>query len=310
MKASFNAYYDLRFCPATFDFLNFLAVAAVLAHGRRLRVSVNAPAARNIGIESQHSAAHVELKYNNVIIKLLSLCRWVAEFEVVKDSHVIPVDGLDFPTIADLNRLGSDPWYSVFQLLPIQLEQLYSAGQKLPGPAFIPNADLVRGYRETVGPRAVIFHPRASVYNAARNTPRALFEGVADRFQSRGYDCFVVGDVEDEFAGLWSGSRIRGIPGAQFDLERRIAVSAAAHINVCWNGGSMVPLQFCGLRFISFATFNSAGGVVTSRDFFSRKGPIFGRTPSWYLPGQQVLDWSDGAGLSIDYLEQAVSRLL
>jgi hypothetical protein len=305
--------YDLTICPSTFDFVNFLAISSAVARGRGLHVIVNAPTVRNIGIEAQHSVDHVQMKFRNVILKLLSMCDWVKSFEVNKNQHELGIDSLhriEFPPPEDLRDLANKPWHSVFKCLPVQLEELYSAGVGLPSRGFRANSELVTSYASFMGPNAIIFHPRASRYNTNRNTPLTLFSQLADSLRGEGFDCFFIGDAEAGVGDGWLNSGIASLPGGAFDLEHRLAASSAARFNVCWNGGAMVPFQYSEVPFVSFGTFNSMGGAVTSRDFFDRKGPIFGRNPSWYVVGAQWIDWTDAQSISPQYMRNIVLELM
>lgn len=302
-------FYDLQICPTTFDFINFLAISASLANDRGLHVVVGAPDVRNIGVEREHSIDHVQIKFRNVVIKVLSMCDWVKSFEVKKLKGLIDAELLkrvEFPTAAQLQDLAQQPWHSVFQCLPIQLENLYRLNFKLPSRGFSANRELQSAYADIVGPQAVVFQPRASKFNSFRNTPVHLFSRLAERLRGRGYRCFVIGDAEDLLGDEWSNCGIDRLEGGQFDLEHRIAASLAARLNICWNGGAMVPLQYSAARFVSFGTYNSRGGPVTSREFFERKGPIFGKRPSWYLQDVQHIDWSDASTLTPEYMESVV----
>ena len=302
-------------CPLSYDIILFLAYANIISKelglGGFFHVLVIKNGFRNIGIESEYSQFHQERKFRNVIIQTLTLCKWVQDFQVCSASRpLLTRRDIVFPSPESRDKLKGRPEWMITPMTSGQLEGLYNSGKKNTEFGFTPSTDLRENYKIKFGEKALLLQARQSKFTSARNVPVPLFESLVIFLVERGLDVFYIPDCENP-DGLKSLEKFGAVPvlEAAFDYEIRLACSHAVLCNVIWNGGFAAPLQFTEATCCFFGNVNEEV-QISSRSFFERKGPSFGKLPPWLDPKKHFWDWRPVQEVDLGHLMTNIQRFV
>lgn len=304
--------YDTERNPLSFDFVYCLAICRALCDMNKLPpkfdVVLVSQGFRDVGVETEYSNEYRERKLRDVLISTATICKWVNSVNIIRGDTELPsYTGPTIPTPRALEHIGKLKNWQVTPMVGKQLEDIFKMGGRIPDPGFQASEEILQRYRPILS-NAVVFHPRVSLHNPKRNTDKSTMQYVARLLRSQGRDVFFVPDVEDIRAGFsWSDFEAEPLMEAAYDIEARVGVAECAASNLIFSGGGNASmLNFSRARFLWTGFFDDSSRV-TSRAFFSEKGPTMGKNPPWLDPASQVWDWTPRAEVTPKYM---VERLL
>ncbi len=313
------ASYDLSLNPLSFDFVNFLAIMRGICHKLSLEkkfdliIKAHSFGRENAGIETKYPQFHQQQKFNNIILRVASLCTWINSFYVLKDSRMqinLPC-ALRIPSIEMLEKSKNEslPQWVLTPMTGIQLSKMVETGGKIPEKGFVPNEFVLNHYKRILGERSLVLHPRCSMFSENRNTPLQLFKEISNYFQNRGFKVVLIPDYEDFMDRFsWIEAGVDYEVGPSQDIDHRLAIAEAATLNLVWNGGLTKVLHFSNAKFLETGHYIKEN-IVTSLDYFKRKGPAYGIQPNW-LEQFQVFDWTEKSDLTATMLIGKLEKIL
>ena len=318
-RKNLYASYDLSLNPLSFDFVNFLAIMRGLCCkfnlDEKFDLVIRAETLNRggAGIEDRYPDFHKKQKFNNIILRVASLCTWINTFYVVRTAgmNISMPCAMNVPdrNMLEKARKESLPQWMVTPMTGKQLSNMIKSGGRIPDRGFVPNEFILKHYKRILGERSIVLHPRCSMFSENRNTPLGLFKEVADYFAKKGFVVVLVPDYEDFLNGfVWSSLGLRFEVSASLDIEHRVGIAQAATINLTWNGGFTQPLHFSDSKFLETGHYIKEN-LVTSLEYFERKGPEYGVQPNWLEP-YQVYDWTEKSELNAEILIEKLELIL
>jgi hypothetical protein len=314
--------YDTKINPLSFDIVFWLAASRLITmkHARKpssFNVALCVDGYRDIGVEAEIPTQYRSIKSYSVLYKIISICNWVRDIQICRSGVPVLQNGaIFFPDRWSPGLQPStlrEPQHMFSPMTPLQIEQLL---RELPSSerdqfhldqGFDASRDEVDHLREIFG-RFILFHPRNSKFNLRRNTPHSLFAEVANSLRGKGYRILCITDLEDiDPKSEWRSS-FECVEWASTDPRLRVALALAAEHNVLWSSGNISPIFFSRARFSVFGVLNSSVNI-SNHDFLLRKGPIFGKNPSWYQSGQSM-NWVEASNLQPNQILAEVVRHL
>lgn len=306
--------YDTRYAPISHDLVTTLAILRAFFLVKAQPVSFNVilrmSSGRAVGVEASYPTDYVRKKIREVLVPILSNCRWVDSFALLgeKSELALETSRTVIPTAEQkaLRRPGVPEWM-ITPCTARQLEEVLTGKQVRLQDGFIPSDAALRYAKTRVPSGSVVIHPRCSVFRPEGNTPPSLFARLTERVGKK--NVFVVPDFEGlDALAEWRSMGVTLLPEAAASLDLRLGFAMAATLNVIWGSGVSYPLHFSPARFVLFGSLNSAS-PISSPDHFARKGPELFRPPVW-LDESKTYDWTDAVSLDSSHVADVVMSLL
>ena len=300
--------YDTKYNPLSFDIVFWLACCSLQSMDHNdegiFDVILVVDGYRDVGIEAAYSSSYRIRKCYSVLIKIVSICKWVRNFTVARTSEslaiaegtrVLPASWRHALTLDQL----SVPQHIISPMTTIQVEELMQTRSfKLHG--FEYDGDLINFAND----RLIIIHPRCSDVNGLRNTPIEIFNDLQEFLVKEGYHVKCIPDIDDLLGdNIWAKS-FDCLSHASSDPLLRVGYSLGASLNILWAAGNPAPLMFSRASFLLFGLLNDSI-ATSSRDFFARKGPVVGRNPKWFGKNQR-LDWTRSEEVTASYMRDSI----
>jgi hypothetical protein len=304
--------YDTKYNPLSFDVVHWLACCFLRSQDFNelgtFDVILVVDEYRDVEVEKTYDASYRERKTYSVLIKCISICKWVRNFTIVRDaSHLVVAKGTTIFPVGwrpglSLGNLKL-PQHEVSPMTHLQVEALMT-GRRFHRYGF--DCEVERETFDTQN--LILFHPRCTNFTPSRNTPIDMFKELQEDLSKGGFVVKCVPDLDDVLGrNLWA-KHFDCLPHAASDPYLRLGLSLKAYANVVWAGGNIAPLVFSKSKFIMFGVHNESA-VVGSKSFFERKGPVMGRSPLWF-ERYQVMDWTVVPDLTGAYVVDRVNRYL
>ncbi len=312
------AYYDLRCAPLSFDFAYYLSALnghAVNKGYNKITLCVYAPFYRKTNVvELGYPVGYEDRKVRNVIYALAGLTPLIDDIIFTK-SGLLPRAADSFPVGYD----PADPAYasgSPLSLMPCTVVALEAIYQGNGNPRVFRATQLGL---EWVNARFVATRPivtlsvRHTQHDPYRNCSLEEFYQVYQKLSANfpQIQIVVIPDQDDLMRG-YAARKFDWLlsPEAALDHELRLALYSKAILNIAWSGGpTWAMLALSDSSYIFFGIWNETANV-SSKAFFSRKGPHFGRQLQWALPDTQIIDWTHAPDVTSDYMIDRASQFL
>ena len=304
--------WDTSIHPLSFDIVTFFAICHLISlssgFSGKFYVLLLKRGFRKIGIEADYTEWHQDRKYRNIILQMLSLCKWVEGYQICEDNKpLIRAGDIIFPSPERRREMRNAPEWCITPMTAIQIEQLYEKGLTISSRGFQSPSDLRNYYKNKFGEDSLLLQLRQSIHTDVRNFPIESFSTFVDYFVKKGKKVFFIPDVENPTGqDIFLKFGAEKLIAPSYDYEHRLACAEATKLNVIWIGGVVAPLQFSEARFVSFGLINKDSNICTE-EYFSRKGPTVGEQPPWFNEGKYY-DWRPSDEVDAHYLIETVSR--
>ena len=229
------AVYDLRYCPVTFDFANFLAAArlyfASITGNTAFDLIIVASSFRK---SSPRDLAFTDTEKTwrlyNLILPIIGCSPFIGSFAIVKDPGEIPDGAMLYPPVYDKAECHSPFYYFGAAIRKYYFNSLHPACFRAPMPAL----KHARSIFFTNKKKALI-SPRFSNYEASRNTKLEHVSTLAKGLQHVGFEVGVIPDQDaigssHQLANLVPGLIV--LQAASFSIPLRLALIETVAVNL------------------------------------------------------------------------------
>lgn len=314
-----HLYYDYRYAPNTFDVAVFFANAHIVSRARKTKIThvfLICPDYRgDPSWEQKPSNDYLDFKVDNVAYAMARMLIDKPNITVVKDMTGLPfVNAEQFPPhylSSALNPVTREGNYRFPVNEAITIDLYRQTGIK-PFP-FVENESIKSRVISRYGLKPyVTWTSRASKFNKVRNggsTEELKFkEFLKLECQILGYDFIIIPDREGLNDFEARDSFVKTDIEAAVCLTYRFSLYSNSIMNVSTSTGPASLLYLSSASHYIFGVFDQNVPVMT-KNFFERKGPIFGEQRPWSSPKQYV-DWTERSQFSADLAKQRLKVIL
>jgi hypothetical protein len=296
--------YDYRFAPNSFDFATFLANAYIYSRAKKTTISRVTLVEFSYRPERAWDDAVVpdtyhERKVESVAFTLARMLSDRPAIELIRDAESFRThdNEITFPHNFNPTAFPKNQTSTV-SLLPCsesQTNSLYADTKILPYP-FSLDSDFATEVYNKWGPRYVTLTIRNSGFNSRRNDLAQLISAFRKPLQlmleRAGIRLVLIPDRENidprDTANSFDGYDVD--LEAAFSLRRRFSLYAGAELNITPATGPNILMVFSPYPYFMYGVYDPSVPVMT-KDFFNRKGPIFGKQRPW-ATSKQITDWT------------------
>ena len=230
------AVYDLKYCPITFDFVNFLAAARLYFAKKTNDTSFDlliiadqfrdkSPRDQAFDYESKNWRIY------NLLLPVLSCSPFVRNFQIVRERpKTLPAKFLLYPPQYSLTEMHSPQFYFASIFHEFYNGSLHPACFQAPREALKHAKLLFKSDRPKV-----IISPRYSNYEPTRNTNPDFIIELVSKLEDKGFTIGFIHDQEDHGETKSLLKRFRNIvhiPEASFNIPLRLALAEVANVNL------------------------------------------------------------------------------
>tara|TARA_B100000575_G_scaffold271537_1_gene252914 strand:+ start:1256 stop:2194 length:939 start_codon:yes stop_codon:yes gene_type:complete len=298
---TFPIYYDFRVAPLSFDFAVFLAIGSAEArrHGSK-HVDlwlIRSHFRRNNQIEDTYAREYDQWKFNNVVLKLASFTNTIRNTFIIRGGQFEIPKQRKYPPNYDPSAVDLKSPSSQIPTNFIHLHPYYKLG-------FVPFIFDAKTYvKDFIKKKYPLFDTtltlRTAIQKPHRNIDLSEWYELYKILEENGRSVLVIPDHDDYYAEKnykkfdWTYCE-----EAAADLEMRLACYQTATRNISWACGMYTLMFFGNTNFLIFGKYDE-GEQTSSKNFISRKGPIFQEQFPWAKDRLQHIDWTERSDLTL-----------